>query len=146
MSMTPKIRLRPRARMASTPARRMPLTTASARKIGSGIGGLSLSQSDVGLPHERLVGEVGGPSLVADPPDVEQVGAVDEGQHLADILLDDEDRVPLLTHLTHQVEDPEDHDGGKPGRWLVEEDELRSRHEGAADGEHLLLAARHGSR
>src|SRR5437870_13222154 len=104
MSMTPKIRLRPRARMASTPAKRTPLTKASARKIGSGISGLRSSQPDVGRPHERLVGEVGGPPLVADPPDVEGGRPVGERQHLADGLLDDEDRVPLLAHRTRRAE------------------------------------------
>jgi len=46
----------------------------------------------------------------------------------------------------HQVEHLLDDDGREAGRRLVEEEQLRVGHEGAADRAHLLLAAGHGAR
>src|SRR5262249_35399853 len=65
---------------------------------------------------------------------------------LAHVLLDDEDRVPLLADAADQVEQAEHHDRGQPHRRLVEQDELGARHEGAPHREHLLLAAREAAR
>ena len=96
---------------------------------------------DVRLSDEVLLAQLVGPALHADPPDLQQVRAVDQLEHLTHVLLDDQDRVALLADAADQVEEPEHHDGGQAHRGLVEEDQPGPRHEGPADGQHLLLAA-----
>src|SRR5215216_177743 len=139
--MTPKTRLSPRARSASSPASRMPFSTASRKKMSSW-------QSIPSQPHIRAAHLVAGeerrgwPARL-DAPDLEEVGAVDDLQHLGDVLLDDQHRVPLGADAAHELEDLRDDDRRQAHRGLVEEDELRPAHEGPGDGAHLLLAARH---
>ena len=77
---------------------------------------------------------------------LEQVRAVDQLEDLPDVLLDHEDRVALFAHAADQVEDAEDHHGGEAEGRLVEQDDLGTRHDGAPEGQHLLLAARHAPR
>src|SRR6266545_5031440 len=125
MSSTPKIRFSPRASSARTPPSRMPLIAASTRKIGSTtgkpssqhsphraprlrlVGRVSVRKSDahVRFADEVLLGELRGPAFHLDPPDFQQVRAVHQLEHLAHVLLDDEDGVALLTHAPDQVED-----------------------------------------
>src|SRR2546425_12732314 len=58
------------------------------------------------------------------------------------VLLDEQDRRPLPVDVLHDPEDRVDEDGREPHGRLVEQEQRRSGHEGAADGQHLLLAAR----
>src|SRR2546425_1398610 len=170
MSSTPKIRFSPRARRASTPPRRMPLIAASTRKIGSINSALaspliypalasrqgrsartptpaaSRSDAKVGLADEVLLRELVRPALHLDAADLQQVGPIHELEHLANVLLDHEDRVALFAHATDQVEDAQHHHGGEAQGGLVEQDDLGARHDGAPEGQHLLLAARHAPR
>jgi hypothetical protein len=76
----------------------------------------------------------------------QHVGAVHHAQHLADILFDDQHRQPAGADAFHQPEYPLHDHRSQSGRWFVEQQEPRFRHQGAADRAHLLLAARHGSR
>src|SRR5207245_443135 len=57
-------------------------------------------------------------------------------------LLDEEHGHALAIELADRVEDLPDDDRRESERRLVEEEQLRPRHEGARDREHLLLAAR----
>ena len=57
------------------------------------------------------------------------------------VLLDEEDGHALLVDLLDDVEDGLHHGRRQAERWLVEEQEPGSRHQGARDRQHLLLAA-----
>ena len=57
-------------------------------------------------------------------------------------LLDEEDGEPFAAKILEGLRDVPDDDGREPFGRLVEEQEVGVRHQGAADGEHLLLAAR----
>src|SRR4051812_45999708 len=82
------------------------------------------------------VGEhhVAGLEHVAPGRDVERVVGV---------LLDEHDRRALRVDLADDLVDAVDDDRREPERRLVEEQELRLRHDRAPDREHLLLAAGH---
>ena len=104
------------------------------------------SEPHVRFPDEVLLGEVGGPALHLGAAHLEEIGPVHELQHLAHVLLHDQDGVALLAHAADQVEEPEHHDRRQAHGRLVEQDQLGARHEGAAHREHLLLAAREAAR
>src|SRR3984893_8271017 len=138
MSMTPKMRLSPSARSASTPPSRMPLITASRIKSGSIMDG---SGADVRLADEVLLGELARAAFHLDPPHLEKIGAVHDLEDLAHVLLDHEDGIAFLAHPTDEVEEAQHQHGRQAHGRLVEQDELRLRHEGAPHREQLLPAA-----
>src|SRR5215212_5960783 len=139
--MTPKTRLSPSAKSASKPASRMPFSIASRKKMSSW---QSIpSQPHIGPAHLVAGEERRGWPARLDAPDLEKVGAVDDLQHLGDVLLDDQYRVALGADAAHELEDLRHDDRRQAHRGLVEEDELRPAHQRAGDGAHLLLAARH---
>ena len=76
-------------------------------------------------------------------PGLEHVAAVRGVERHQRVLLDEQDRRALLVDLLDDVEDPLDEDRREPERRLVEQQQLRARHQRAADRAHLLLAARH---
>src|SRR5574341_1082302 len=57
-----------------------------------------VSKAHVRLPDEVLVQQVAGLPLHADPPNLQQVRPVRQGQDLAHFLLHDQHGVALLTH------------------------------------------------
>ena len=75
---------------------------------------------------------------VAGLEDVAAVGGVERHQR---VLLDEQDRRALRVDLADDLEDLLDEDRREPHRRLVEQQQLRPRHERAPDREHLLLAA-----
>jgi hypothetical protein len=77
-----------------------------------------------------------------DAPGFEQIRAVHDLQHLANVLLDDQHGVALAADPLHQLHDRLHDDRREPGRGLVEQQQLRPRHQRPADRAHLLLAAR----
>src|SRR5260221_1259914 len=81
-----------------------------------------------------------------DRAGLEDVRAVCDLERLRRVLLDEEDRDALRVDLADDLEVRLDEDRREPERGLVEHQELWLRHERAADREHLLLAARQGSR
>src|SRR5262249_60915021 len=62
------------------------------------------------------------------------------------VLLDQEHGDPALVDLANRAEDLAHEQGRESERRLVQEQEARARHESAADGQHLLLAARERAR
>src|SRR4051794_23331159 len=101
--MTPKTRLSPSASSANRPAKRMPFSTASRKKMSSW-------QSITSQPHIGPAHVVAGEKLRRLPPrldaaDLQQVGAVDDLQHLGDVLLDDQHRVALGADAAHELEE-----------------------------------------
>ena len=76
-----------------------------------------------------------------DAADLEQVGAVDDIEHLLDVLLDDQHGQPFGANAAHELEHLLHHQRREAGRRLVHQQQFRLRHQRAADGAHLLLAA-----
>src|SRR6478736_3257353 len=140
--MTPNTRFRPSDNSASRPPRSSPLTTASSRKTSKISITTPASQSQVRLADLAGAEELLRRPAKMDAPGFEQVGARDDLEHLPDGLLDDQHGVALRADAAHEREDRLHHHRREPGRRLVEEQELRPRHERAPDGAHLLLAAR----
>src|SRR5262249_3841993 len=76
-----------------------------------------------------------------DRPRLEYVAAVGAHERLARVLLDQEDGALFPLELRDDPKDLADEHRGETKRGLVEHQELRARHESAADREHLLLPA-----
>ena len=71
----------------------------------------------------------------------EQVGAVDQFEHLLHVLLDDQHGEALRPDAADQVEDLLHGERRETGRRLVHQQELGVGHQRPADRAHLLLAA-----
>ena len=71
----------------------------------------------------------------------EHICPVRDLQGLLRVLLDEQDRRALLVDFGDRREDRVDQELREAHRRLVEEQQLRARHERSAHGEHLLLAA-----
>ena len=91
--------------------------------------------------HVLARGQLGGGPRERDPADLEHRGVVGHRQRHRGVLLDEHDRGALRVDLADHPADARDHLRGEPERRLVEQQQARARHEGAADREHLLLAA-----
>ena len=76
-----------------------------------------------------------------DAADLQQIGAIDDIEHLLDVLLHDEHRQPFGADTVHQLEHLLHDQRRKSGRGLIHQQQFRLRHQRAADGAHLLLAA-----
>ena len=76
-----------------------------------------------------------------DAADLEQIGAVDDVEHLLDVLLDDQHGQSFRANALHQFENLLHHQRREPGRRLVHQQQFRLGHQRAADGAHLLLSA-----
>src|SRR5258705_7968095 len=74
------------------------------------------------------------------------VGAARELEGHVGVLLDHQDRGAFALDARDDLEHGLGDRGGQAEGGLVEQDEPRPGHEAAADGEHLLLAAREGAR
>ena len=97
------------------------------------------------LAHCR-VGEQGRPRVLQHHPAVFQhIAPIRQFERLVRVLLHQEDGHPLLAQLLYGVEDLLDDDGGQPQGGLVQQQQARLAHQGAADGQHLLFAAGHGA-
>src|SRR5438034_4315697 len=78
-----------------------------------------------------------------DPAIDHDMSAMREPQSMEGILLDQKYRQPLSTvELANRGKDLPDDQRCQAQRRLVEKAKPRPRHQGAGDGEHLLLAAR----
>jgi len=91
----------------------------------------------------RASAQVGASVLVCDRSHLEDVPAGRHGQGLSGILLDEQYRRTTGVDLPNHAEDRLDQERRETERGLVEQQQPRPAHEGPADGEHLLLAARH---
>src|SRR6266446_2403798 len=136
------------ARVASTgptlPARMACASSNIEVNVSSSMRGLP-SHAEVRALHVLVVEEVAAGSGEHDAAVLEHVAAPGQGQRLAGVLLDQQDRGALVVDL---ADDPEDllHDPrGQLERGLVQYQQARARHERAADGQYLLLVARYGA-
>src|SRR4051794_14174523 len=93
--------------------------------------------------HALVVAEVRRRVVERHMPGLEHVAALRHVERVVRVLLDEHDRRALLVDLADHVVDAVDDDRRQAERRLVEEQQLRLGHQGAADREHLLLAAGH---
>ena len=99
-------------------------------------------ETEIGLPHAVVVQERGAGAGERDAAVLQHVSLAGELERDRHVLLDQHAGEPVAVQVTHGLQDAL-HDGGRQAqRGLVEHDELGRAHQTAADGEHLLLAAR----
>ena len=77
---------------------------------------------------------------------LEHVATVGDVERHQGVLLDEQDRRALLVDLDDDLEDLLDEDRREPHRRLVEQEQVRLRHQRPPDRAHLLLAAGHRPR
>src|SRR5262245_18697376 len=99
--------------------------------------------TEVGLPDQRILEQLRGGAGEDDLSHLEDIAAVGDRQRHVHVLLDHEDRRALLVDGPDDIEDLLHEARGQPHRRFVHAQERGPGHEGATDGEHLLLAARH---
>ena len=75
------------------------------------------------------------------PPLQQAIDPLGGRERALDVLLDQHDRGALAADVGERAIDLLDHDGSKPERYLVAQQEPRIRHQRATDRRHLLLAA-----
>src|SRR6266542_714659 len=98
--------------------------------------------AEVELLHVLVRAELVGLAVEDDPAVLHDVAVVRDPEREVRVLLDEQEaRLLLAVHALDDVEDFAHEQRREAERRLVEEDELRARHERAADREHLLLAA-----
>ena len=83
--------------------------------------------------------------LERDLAGLQHVAALRDAERVVRVLLHQQDRGALAVDLGDRLVDPLDEDRRDSHRGLVEQQQLRVGHQGAADREHLLLAAGHRS-
>src|SRR5712692_2732069 len=105
----------------------------------------SLLASEIRAPDLGIVQEILGGALERDAPTFHHVSAVGHLKGQGGILLHHQHGHALTADLMDDLKDRGHHGRRQPQRRLVQEQELGSRHEGAGDGQHLLLAAREGA-
>src|SRR5262249_9763661 len=103
-------------------------------------------------PYQKSEGEVLGAdglvlpegldgSVVADVPLLQDVDAVGEVEAEVHVLLGKQDGEAVALEPADLILEMVDHEGSQALGRLVEEEQVRIAHEGARDGEHLLLAS-----
>src|SRR5215467_830431 len=100
------------------------------------------SEPQIGFLEPLVGGEVARGTRQDETPIFQHAGAVGKGQRTADVLLHEENGHARAIDGCHRFEDPLHEHGSDAEGGLVQHEESRPRHEGAADGAHLLLAAR----
>src|ERR1700690_4316362 len=83
-------------------------------------------------------------ALGEDAPRPDQVGAVDDPEYLAHVVVGDDDADPPAPELEDDLLDLRHRDGVDRGEGLVHEEEVGPGHEGARDLEAAALAAGEG--
>ena len=93
----------------------------------------------------RIVDERPSRAFQGDSAGFEQISAVAHLERCIGVLFNHEHGRPLRANALNDLERALDDVRSEPERRLVEQDELRTGHERAADRKHLLLAARERS-
>src|SRR5262245_41168528 len=109
--------------------------------------GYTSSPPQIQLPDQIIVVELlGGFALERDLAVDDDVAAVGDAKRLGEILLRHQHReLVLLLEFPDRVDGAADQHGGEADRGLVDQEDARRQHQGAAEGKHLLLAAAHGA-
>src|SRR5262249_53968296 len=108
------------ASSASTPPKRMPLMTASRRKIS-----MAASESHIGAADMVVARELARDAAQADMAAFEQVGAIDDVEHLLHVLLDDQYGEAFAANAPPQLEHLLDDEGRQARRRLVHQQDFR---------------------
>src|SRR5712691_2652980 len=114
-------------------------------RLWSRMARLRLLLAEVGLAHEVGAEQRSGGVVEHDAPGLDDVAPMRHAERHPRVLLDEQDRRPLTIDVLHDAEDRVDQNGREAHGRLVEQEQRRPGHEGAADGQHLLLAARERS-
>src|SRR5215467_963104 len=99
-------------------------------------------QPQICLAHKWIGLELCGHAGEPDVSYFEQIGTVNEIEELLHVLLNNQYRQALPTDPAHEIEYLLHDQWRKSGRGLVEQQQLRPRHQRTCDRAHLLLAAR----
>src|SRR5512134_1578283 len=102
----------------------------------------TISDAQVAMLHVRVRGELRGRAAPYYAALLEHVMAVGDLRERLHVLVDDEERQPPGLELGDGAVDVLADDRREALGGLVEDQQARVGHEGAADGEHLLLAPR----
>src|SRR5262247_2297894 len=137
------MRLRPRDRRARTPPSKMPLISASSRKMSRIPTASPRSDAQIRFANRLALEQLGRAAGCPDTPRLEEIGPIDDVEHLLHVLLDDEHSEAAGPDLLHQLEDLLDDHRGQAGGGFVQQEKTGLGHESPADGAHLLLATRH---
>src|SRR5215831_4549515 len=100
---------------------------------------------EIRFAHLRAPGEIVRPTGRNHAPLRQDVAIRGNGEGLMHVLLYQKHRDAARVDLPDNVEILPNQDRREPKRRLVHQQELRRTHESAADGNHRLLAARHGT-
>src|SRR5450631_2546749 len=105
-------------------------------------------EAHVELVDELVVGELGArAALELDVAVDDDVAAVGDADGLVEVLLRHEDReAAAFLEAADLVDGAAHQEGRQAHRGLVDQQDLRLRHEGARERQHLLLAAAHAPR
>ncbi len=96
-----------------------------------------VNAADVGMRHDLLR-----QALHQDHAVMDDVGAIDDFQRGADVMIGDQHADAAVAQMHHQIADIAERDRVDAGERLVEQDEMRLRGEGASDFDAPPLAAR----
>ena len=86
-----------------------------------------------------------GAAAADDAAVFQQVAAIGDFQAAFGVLLDQQDAGAGLAHAAQRGEEFAADQRREAQRGFVEQQDVGRRHQGAADGDHLLLAAAHGA-
>ena len=101
------------------------------------------SAAQVGFADLVIDQQIGTRVLQHHAAVLQHIATVGHLQRLVGVLLDQEHRHALLADLADDVEDLRDHQRRQAQRGLIQQQQARTGHQRAADGQHLLLAAGH---
>src|SRR5712692_6520594 len=102
-----------------------------------------MSKNPQVLSDESFVGlRRGGRAGECDPPGIEDHGVIRQAERELDVLLDQQDRLPFGLEARDGAPDFGDDQRRQALGRLVHQQDAWIAHQRAADGEHLLLAAR----
>src|SRR5207244_7177757 len=128
----------PACRNASQPTLAPPIGLHIAEALAPGSG-----EAEVELLHVLVLRERGRFAVHHHAAGLQDVTVVRVAQRDVGVLLRKQEAHALLAvELLHDLENFFDQLRREAHRWLIEQDGLRARHQRAADGGHLLLAAR----
>src|SRR5215211_8118378 len=96
--------------------------------------------------HLGVVAQRLGPIRQRDLAGLQHIAPLRDAKREVRVLLHEQDRGALAIDLRDRLVDPLNEDRRDAHRRLVEQEQLGARHQCPSDGEHLLLAARHGAR
>ncbi len=108
--------------------------------------GIAVGTAEIGLGNLAVGQQILRPALINNPAAAHHIGPVGDAQRRAGVLFNQQNcsagiaqALDLLEHLLNDQ-------WRKTERRLIEQKELRRRHQAAGDRQHLLLAAAHGPR